>query len=90
MNLRRLAVTAFACLVGTGGARITAADFRLRRFRGDHRLRGITAVSPDTQCASTPPTLVVSAPLTVSRCPFQQDAPQRAATITGRARRASC
>jgi len=46
MALRRLLIKAFASIEVTGGARITAADFRLRLLHGDHRLRENTAVSP--------------------------------------------
>jgi hypothetical protein len=62
-----LLIKAFASLRNFGGARITATDFRLRFRNGDHRLRVIMAASSGGLRASTPPILVVSAPLTALR-----------------------
>jgi len=47
MALRRLRIKALALFLAHGGARSTAADLRLRLRCGDHRLRAITALSPE-------------------------------------------
>jgi len=46
MAFRSLRIKALASFLHRGGARDTAADFRLRLFLGNHRLRAITATSP--------------------------------------------
>jgi len=47
IDLRRLLVKALTLLMVRDGARINAADLRLRCRQGDHRWRAITATSPE-------------------------------------------